>query len=104
MRKQIGTVFVDAGLIWVGDPCYVMGDDASNRVTDWDEFCKVLEKSGQFNPKQNCSAPLGPGIGLAISSGYGDGEYPVFIETIKDGSGERVKSVTIEFIGEEYEN
>lgn len=32
---DVGEVFVDAGCIWVGDPCYVMGDDASKRVHDW---------------------------------------------------------------------
>lgn len=98
MRKQIGTVFVDAGLIWIGDPCYIMGDDATNRVTDWGVFCKELEDSGQY--KQRFSEPLGYGVGLAVESGLGDGEYPVFVEfEDMDDWGSRVKSVTIEFLG-----
>ena len=28
-KALVGSVFVDAGLLWFGDPCYVMGDDAS---------------------------------------------------------------------------
>ena len=102
MRKQIGTVFVDAGLIWVGDPCYVMGDDSTNRVTDWQAFCRELETSGQYD--NSYSAPLGLGVGLAIESGFGDGEYPVFVEFSDEGDwGSRVKSVTIEFIGDDDE-
>lgn len=94
MKKQIGTVFVDAGLIWVGDPCYVLGDDASNRVKDWSEFCDKLDGT-------KFSEPLGKGIGLAIRSGLGDGEYPVYIETKDMGDwGERVSSITIEFLEE----
>lgn len=83
-------IYVDAGCIWVGDPCYVMGDDASNRVHDWQEFCDKLDYT------QQVQSPLGQGIGLCINSGYGDGCYPVDIET--DHLTGRVKSVTITFI------
>ena len=83
-------IYVDAGCIWVGDPCYIMGDDASNRVHDWQEFCSKLDYTKQ------AQSPLGEGIGLCIDSGYGDGCYPVDIET--DRLTGRVKSVTITFI------
>ena len=96
MRKQIGTVSVDAGLIWIGDPCYVLGDDASHRVTNWSDFCDKLYGD---NMKDGFSEPLGNGVGVAVSSGYGDGEYPVFAEFSDEGDwGIRVKSITIEFI------
>jgi len=101
MKKLIGHMSVDAGLCWVGDPCYVLGDDASNRVHSWSEFCSSLYKGGGH---EHYSAPLGDGIGFAINTGFGDGSYPVYIETSDDGAwGERVKSITIEFIGEEEE-
>ena len=91
--EQIGTIFVDAGLCWVGDPCYVMGDDASSRVKDWmADFCDKLD----FNKNHN--APLGDGTGFAISTGYGDGEYPVFIERGHEG---RVSAIRIEFMEDE---
>ena len=89
--EQIGTIFVDAGLCWVGDPCYVLGDNASSRVTDWMEFCEKLDH------KKDHNAPLGEGTGFAISTGYGDGEYPVFIEK-SDG---RVSAIRIEFMENE---
>lgn len=91
-KIEIGSVYVDAGLIWVGDPCYVMGDDASNRVKDWHEFCDALYKNGQYDNRY--SAPLGNGTGFAVESGYGDGAYPVFVDYNSEG---RVKSLTVRF-------
>ena len=98
MSKKIdlGNIFVDAGLCWIGDPCYVLGDDASNRVTEWSDFC------GKIAHMKHHSAPLGEGTGIAVHTGYGDGSYPVTAE-IEDcgGWGPRVKSVTITFIEED---
>ena len=102
MKKLIGHMSVDAGLCWVGDPCYVMGDEATSRVHDWDEFCKLLRNDGEQH--EHWTAPLGEGTGFAINTGYGDGSYPVYIETSDEGAwGDRVKSVTIQFIEEEDE-
>ena len=90
-------VYVDAGCIWIGDPCYVMGDDASFRVHDWiDGFCNKLDNNKSINK------PLGEGVGLCIDSGYGDGRYPVEIE--HDSHSGRVKSVTITFIEDHYDD
>jgi hypothetical protein len=96
-RVLAGYADVDAGLIWVGDPCYIMGDDASNRVVAWHDFCDKLW-SGDYDEK-GFSAPLGQGVGVVVQSGYGDGTYPVYVE-YADG---RVKSVTVEFIGDDDE-
>ena len=85
-------VYVDAGLIWIGDPCYIMGDDATNRVTDWMDFCDKLDNNS------GVSTPLGHGTGVAVSSGYGDGCYPVDIEYNSEG---RPSKVTITFIDED---
>jgi len=87
-------VYVDAGLIWIGDPCYVMGDNATNRVTDWMDFCDKL------HTHEGVSTPLGHGVGVAVSSGYGDGAYPVEIEFNDEG---RPSKVTITFIETEDE-
>ena len=85
-------IYVDAGCIWIGDPCYVMGDDASSRVRNWEDFCDKLEYDKAVNK------PLGEGTGLCINSGYGDGRYPVEVEY--DRHSGRVKSVTVTFIPE----
>jgi hypothetical protein len=87
-------VGVDAGLIWIGDPCYIMGDEASNRVEDWQEFCEKIKDH------KHVSEPLGKGVGVLVSSGYGDGQYDVSYETTSgnDAWGKRVSKVTITFI------
>jgi hypothetical protein len=81
-RVLAGHVYVDAGLIWVGDPCYVMGDDASSRVTDWGDFCGKLFNDPGYN--EGFTKPLGDGTGIAVRSGYGDGSYPVYVTYEKD--------------------
>lgn len=72
MERIIGTVGVDAGLLWIGDPCYVLGEDASHGVKEWSEFCDKL------NHSEDVQEPLGDGIGLAVATLYGDGTYPVY--------------------------
>lgn len=91
--EKIGTIGVDAGLCWVGDPCYVMGDEASHRVRDWGKFCEATYKTG--NEDDSVSAPLGEGIGFSISTGYGDGKYPVYIK--RDDRG-RIAQIKVKFI------
>lgn len=100
-RVLAGYVDVDAGLVFVGDPCYTMGDDASSRVTKWGDFCDALfyENGKRSDYEQKGFAnPLGQGVGVAVQSGYGDGTYPVYVTYGDEG---RVASVTIEFMGDE---
>lgn len=99
-REEIGTVYVDAGMVWVGDPCYVLGEDASHPTKEWHDFCELLDKAGQFEGEKRYSTPFGKGIGFAIESGYGDGEYPVYVEKNRDG---RVSRVVIDFETDEPE-
>jgi len=94
-EEEIGTIFVDAGLCWLGDPCYILGDNASNRVREWPDFCKSMDKEN--HNKNGFSLPLGRGLGIAVSTGYGDGEYPVYIRKNPEG---RVAEVTIKFLSE----
>ena len=91
-RELIGHMSVDAGLCWVGDPCYVMGSDASHAVAEWDDFCDTLTEKKQY--ENGYAEPLGEGVGFAISTGYGDGSYPVYIER-ENG---RVSSITVDFM------
>ena len=91
---------VDAGLCWVGDPCYVIGKDASHAEEKWSDFCDKIPESMSTHTE-----PLGDGVGFAVSTGYGDGSYPVYIETVDGiGGGERVSSITIEFLKDEEED
>jgi hypothetical protein len=86
-RTQIGTIGVDAGLCWIGDPCYTLPDDAlHNPGSDWGEFCRAIEG---LNYKQFWQ-------GMVVSTGHGDGEYPVYA-IIEKGL---IHSVTVQFIRE----
>jgi hypothetical protein len=103
-RVHVGDVFVDAGAIWVGDPCYVISSDAEYDKMTWNEFCDKWFVFGSVDhelrnsEKPHVSAVLGFGIGLAIDTAWGDGSYPVYVEYNSDG---RPSRVTIEFEGSE---
>jgi len=94
MKKKIGVIGVDAGLCWLGDPCYVFGDqDAEHKWNTWMDFVETI-KADQYPTTQQYNYNLGhPGLGVLVSTGWGDGVYPVFAE-IEDG---RVKRVTVDF-------
>jgi hypothetical protein len=88
---EIGTVGVDAGQVWIGDPCYLAPDDrvspnAPSPSKDWDQFVDW------FNTpyRQSAQHPLG----VVARSGYGDGSYKVYAKYY-DG---RVAELRIEFI------
>lgn len=99
-RITIGNVWVDAGMVWIGDPCYVIGSDSSNGPATWEEFCDKLAEAGRHAADAPVyTAPLGQGIGFAVDSGYGDGSYPVTL-VIDQYSG-RVKSLHVDFWGDD---
>jgi hypothetical protein len=90
-ERHLGHIGIDAGLCWIGDPCYVLPHDASdNPGHNWPEFCNTLEKHDK--PGESTAHNFN-GIGVCVGTGYGDGNYPV-TATIKDG---RVMSVTVTF-------
>lgn len=101
-RVQIGTVGVDAGLCYLGDPCYVIGKELGRM--EWGEFLDKMYESDPVNRDNamhwTVSAPFpNPAAGefragIVVSTGYGDGEYPVFAEINDEG---RVMSVTVRF-------
>lgn len=124
-RELVGYVGVDAGLMWVGDPCYVIGkvgdsEEEREKVESWNKhwfgregsFCDLLEATdAKREGKEHGNVYRFPMCltsaqdmleatsqahctGIAVSSGWGDGVYPVYVEY----EGRRVKSVTVEFM------
>ena len=85
MKVKIGECGVDAGMLMVGDPCYFIGKDATinSRCESWDQACReVFCKDGVDR-----DTPMDVyDLGVAISTTYGDGSYPVYLETDDDGS------------------
>ena len=99
-QEVVGTVAVDAGCIWIGDPCYTLTtdgtycQDSKGNQLDWDKFCNLLgDKKNEV--ADHVQQPLGDTIGLVVGSGYGDGCYPVTVT--RDGNN-RIASVTVHFI------
>jgi hypothetical protein len=84
-RYKVGEVGVDAGMVMVGDPCYL------DKFTDheYDEVKVDAQKAkGKYDYSysgacaatlsDNSAGQLGRGDAVAVSSGYGDGVYPVY--------------------------
>ncbi len=102
-RRQIGEIGVDAGLCWIGDPCYILHADPAPKAIggDWGAFCDLLHDDDQYPTCKQLNYDLGhPGLGVVVSTGYGDGVYPVFAEFNDEG---RVARVCVEFIADETE-
>ena len=98
-EEKIGTVLVDAGLIWVGDPCYVLPEDASHAIgRDWQAFCKDLAERDEKGANDVYTFE---GTGIAVGSGYGDGEYNVYVR--RDRYEGRVMELRISFEEDPYE-
>lgn len=98
MKKivKIGEIGVDAGLVWIGDPCYIWEDGtAQEQIGDWSKFCAALEDTPHPQHKNFGT------LGVAASSGLGDGRYPVYAEI----ENEVITSITVRFLEDaEYED
>jgi len=88
---------VDSGQILITDPCYIDSgwnhrDDSSPLNIDYND--DPPSKKRPFSYEGACNATLSEfkagqldeGVtGVAVSSGYGDGNYPVFVKKNKEG-------------------
>ena len=109
--QEIGEIGVDAGLCWIGDPCYVFHKedppmDIGDTWSKWPEkdeeddnsFCSLFYKK-EKNGYAQFHYDIGhPGLGVCVSTGYGDGCYPVFAKFNSEG---RIAEVKIKFINSE---
>lgn len=100
---QVGTIGVDAGLCWVGDPCYVVAKDCDQQFESWSEFCDKLDENKTYPRTKSFPYKLGhEGLGVVVSTGFGDGRYPVFVRYKDMGAwGRRVAEVKVVFIDED---
>lgn len=107
VRKQIGVVGVDSGQVLVCDPCYI--DTLWKRDQSFGPAVEPVEpkERQEFSYKGCCTQTLSPakagqlifplghaGAGVVVTSGYGDGVYPVFAVYNKQG---RVAQLVVEF-------
>lgn len=106
---KIGVIGVDAGLCWLGDPCYILHEkhtkddeepgEKPKAIGDcWLDFC---DKIGAMKTHQQFNYDAGhPGLGVVVGTGYGDGVYDVYARITKDN---RVAEVKVVFITPEDE-
>ena len=112
---QVGEIGVDAGLCWLGDPCYFVprrtGENFPTEpnsfeqegLTDWSAFLKKLREIEREDCAQFNYAAGHKGLGVTVSTGYGDGVYPVLVRYVPDGIHKRVGEVRVVFISKEEE-
>lgn len=90
----VGRVMVDSGQVMVGDPCYLDDFKAHNAFGTGLSLdpadCKLpYEYSYEGASQATCSAEgfgeIGEGQACSVSSGYGDGSYPVYAEKNREG-------------------
>lgn len=88
-----GTFGVDAGLCWIGDPCYCVTPDADNHPAEtWEKFCELLDKEDGIDKHGYQS--FNHKLGVCVRTGYGDGTYPVYVKKNSEG---KVMRVLIKF-------
>jgi hypothetical protein len=109
----VGRVGVDAGMVMVGDPCYLdkYGKESSDGF-EWVESEVDAQKTKQkydYSYSGACAATLGDNLAgelgradaVAVSSGYGDGVYPVYAHYNHEG---RIERLEVVFSGEDDED
>lgn len=94
--EPAGLVGADSGMLMVGDPTYYIGgtkDDhplAHGTYSCWNDFCIEKQKQG---PIMIMQTPRGVnGMGLAVETLEGDGQYEVFAK--KNAAG-KIEALTI---------
>jgi hypothetical protein len=112
-RYKVGEVGVDAGMVMVGDPCYL--SDYGKKSADgfeWVESEVDAQKSTKkfdYSYSGACAATLGEdsagelgrASAVAVSSGYGDGVYPVYATYNHEG---RISKLEVVFVAEDDED
>ena len=93
--KKVGEIGVDAGLCMVGDPCYASyPDHPDHPIHNWDKFCESLKEHDKQHPQQATAMQIDQRTGVVVSTGYGDGIYPVFARYNADG---RIVGLKVDF-------
>jgi hypothetical protein len=94
--KVIGECGVDAGMLMIGDPCYFVGKESNVNQRyapkegdgHADEYEKFLHDQdiirgnsmGEFD-HQMTYAMGHEGLGVVFQTNYGDGVYPVYLDS-----------------------
>lgn len=107
-KTKIGDIAVDSGQIMIADPCYINADFVKEfdpgQLGEFDDA--PAQDQYEMNYDGCCNATLNKNgfgqlgneftnkLGIACRTMWGDGVYPVYAETDRDG---RIKTITIDF-------
>jgi hypothetical protein len=97
--KKIGVVGVDSGTLMITDPCYVEGDEWTDK--DYDKYVCGMKGNSTQVPHE-----LGHmGKAVLTTTGFGDGLYPVYQIERNYGKllGKRVYAMMVVFDDSEFE-
>jgi hypothetical protein len=93
---KIGSFAVDAGLCWIGDPCYILHkkeeDNPKSLGNNWHDF--VAPINDHFISQSFTFDHGGEGLGILTKTAYGDGVYSVFAKMTKEGL---IRQIIIDF-------
>jgi hypothetical protein len=94
---KVGHVDVDAGLVHVGDPCYI--SDGKNYAENWSAFCDWLDLNEDevTAVSQVKHESENPGKAVVLGGFGGDGSYGVYIRRNHHGM---TAQVLIDFAGD----
>ena len=95
--RQVGRTGVDAGMILITDPCYVVrnpGDHQYQPFRSYEELWEQLGLGDTSKPAYQCTNENGADIGVVVGNFGGDGVYPVYVEVGPHG---RVRAAMILF-------
>lgn len=96
----VGHFSVDSGQAMIGDPCY-LDEWKTNDGEEWNLEGKENQYSYQGASATTLkmdAGTLGDGTAVVLSTGYGDGTYPVYVHYSEDG---RILMALIDMSGEE---
>jgi hypothetical protein len=87
--EKIGVVGIDSGNLILGDPCYWLKDADYNKLFPIDGEWTYQTRQLKYDKGHD-------GKGVITTTGYGDGEYPVYVKYNKEG---RVAEIRVKFMG-----
>jgi hypothetical protein len=101
-----GEVAVDAGMLWIGDPCYVFFRPApADFGANWKGFVQRVferERNGSMGVAQFRRHPREEGyvadwdaLGCTVATGFGDGVYTLEVRRHETG---RIAELRIKFL------
>jgi hypothetical protein len=103
-KRQIGTVGVDAGMLYLGDPCYIKSTPLGHTSDDpdgvhWRAFLESVSDPALGYLETHAAVPAQIGshpfpAGIAFATRDGDGEFPVIAEYDSQG---KLVSVSVRF-------